>query len=138
MLSQHQLCSNGIQRIFNPFYKLLLVFAFYDNIAIHHRLSLRCIFPLSPFDTLVYRFLLPVPSLLGARQEKVWLSCPTVQETASSSRTPSGEMGIKEERCHFPFWYNGRLRYECVQLDSTPTSSQVKAFIVITSPMPLP
>ena len=84
-----------------------------------------CVLPLKPFETRVYCFLLPVPSLLGARQENDWLSCPTVQEVAGPSRPPNEQTSSIEERCHFPFWYKGRLRYECVKLDTSSTSSQV-------------
>ena len=78
-----------------------------------------------------YCFLHPFPFLLGeAQQENFWLSCPTVPEAGGRSETLNGqEPTTEEERCHFPFWYQGRLRYECVELDTTSsTSSQVVSF----------
>ena len=81
------------------------------------------LFSVESLKSWVYRLLHPVPFLLGARQENFWMSCPTVQEIGGLS--PKEDASIIEERCHFPFWYKGRLRYECVEREGATISSQV-------------
>ena len=81
------------------------------------------LFSVESLKSWVYRLLHPVPFLLGARQENFWMSCPTVHETGGLS--PKEDPSIIEERCHFPFWYKGRLRYECVEREGATKSSQV-------------
>ena len=48
-----------------------------------------------------------------------------MQEVGGRSDPQNGQGITKEESCHFPFWYNGRLRYECVELEGSSTSSRV-------------
>ena len=48
-----------------------------------------------------------------------------MQEAGGRSQAQNGQAVTKEERCRFPFWYKGRLRYECVELESSSTSSKV-------------
>ena len=71
-----------------------------------------------------YCFLHPLPFLLGKTpQDNSWLSCPTVPEIGGRAESLNGQQTSREERCHFPFWHQGRLRYECVELDTTSSSS---------------
>ena len=87
-----------------------------------------------------YCFLHPFPLLLGeAPQDNFWLSCPTVPEIGGRAESLNGQQTSREERCHFPFWHEGRLRYECVELDttsSTSSSSQV-AYLLYNFPYKL-
>ena len=54
-----------------------------------------------------------------------------MQEAGGRSKPQNGQASTKGERCHFPFWYKDRLRYECVKRDTSSTSAQVhKAYVV--------
>ena len=81
-----------------------------------------------------YCFLHPLPFLLGETpQDNFWLSCPTVPEIGGRAESLNGQQTSREERCHFPFWHQGRLRYECVELDTTSSSSSSQVFPCFSS-----
>lgn len=45
-----------------------------------------------------------------------------MHEAGGRPRPRNGQTNrTREERCHFPFWYKDRLRYECVKLDASQT-----------------
>ena len=57
-----------------------------------------------------------------------------MQEVGGGSDPQNGQAITKEERCLFPYWYNGRLRYECVELEASSTSSRVFYYSLIIKP----